>query len=371
MHDVGRVTSATAAAAASAPPSRVQQPRREDMVVVKEADGFKLHLSNRNPTGYCGVYSAGERYKAQQTRGGKLHHLGTFDTAVEAAVAYAKHVIAIGGAEPEMEDEDNAEAEVVEEAGGFKLHLSRKNSTGYRGVYLQQGHFKARLMSGGKQIYLGGFDTAVEAAMAYAQHVGGTELEEEAEQEEEEEVVVEAEAEAEVVKEADGFKLHLSSQSSTGYRGVHVNGSRFLVNGPKQVYVGMFGTAVQGAVAYAQYVASLGSVELNKSSPPLPSPQPPQPPQPVASPVQRPSALPPSALPPSSLGLAAPAPLAIAPLAASGGMEEVRALLASYRLEQYAEAFDEQGYDDLSYLRTLDAVALGTVLSEIGMKPGQ
>ena len=54
------------------------------------------------------------------------------------------------------------------------------------------------------------------------------------------------------------------------------------------------------------------------------------------------------------------------------GMEEVRALLASYRLEQYAEAFDEQGYDDLPFLRMQSKERLEALLKDgIGMKPGQ
>ena len=40
--------------------------------------------------------------------GGKYIHIGTYDTAVEAAVAYAKHIKSIGGAEPEEEEDNEA-----------------------------------------------------------------------------------------------------------------------------------------------------------------------------------------------------------------------------------------------------------------------
>ena len=80
--------------------------------------------------GYKGVYRfSGGRYYA------KCHNkpLGSFDTAVEAAVAYARYV--------ELGEEGMAEAAaeaaaaargLVTEAGGVKLHLSRINPTGYK-----------------------------------------------------------------------------------------------------------------------------------------------------------------------------------------------------------------------------------------------
>ena len=53
------------------------------------------------------------------------------------------------------------------------------------------------------------------------------------------------------------------------------------------------------------------------------------------------------------------------------GMDAIRKLLRAYRLEQYADAFDEQGYDDLPYLRELDEESLRKVVQDqIGMKPG-
>ena len=52
-------------------------------------------------------------------------------------------------------------------------------------------------------------------------------------------------------------------------------------------------------------------------------------------------------------------------------MEEVRATLASWNLGQYAEAFFEEGYDDLAYLKTLGEDALQRVADSVGMKPGE
>ena len=48
----------------------------------------------------AGVYPNGGRFRAEHPSGGKLISLGSYDTAVEAAVAVAKYA---GGAEPEEE----------------------------------------------------------------------------------------------------------------------------------------------------------------------------------------------------------------------------------------------------------------------------
>ena len=48
----------------------------------------------------------------------------------------------------------------------------------------------------------------------------------------------------------------------------------------------------------------------------------------------------------------------------------MRAFLAAIRLEQYAEAFDEQGYDDLPFLRRLEEEHLKEICDSVNMKPG-
>jgi len=84
--------------------------------------------------------------------------LGTFDTAVEAAVAYAR----AGGEAPA----------VVADAGGVRLHLSSRNPTGYRGVTKDCGRFRVEIKLNGRRVHLGTFDTAVEAAVAFARAGG-------------------------------------------------------------------------------------------------------------------------------------------------------------------------------------------------------
>ena len=64
-----------------------------------KAEGFKLHMSKRknSRTGYLGVYKQPNRGRFEARaphRDGRQQHLGTFGTAVEAAVAVAKHHLA-------------------------------------------------------------------------------------------------------------------------------------------------------------------------------------------------------------------------------------------------------------------------------------
>ena len=56
-----------------------------------EAEGLRLHLSSSSSSGYKGVNKqASGRFEAKHRVGGKVVYLGTFGTAVEAAVAYAR-----------------------------------------------------------------------------------------------------------------------------------------------------------------------------------------------------------------------------------------------------------------------------------------
>ena len=58
-----------------------------------EAEGFALHMSEANGTGYRGVLKnrEGGRFVAKAMVNGGHVHLGMHDTAVEAAVAYARY----------------------------------------------------------------------------------------------------------------------------------------------------------------------------------------------------------------------------------------------------------------------------------------
>lgn len=51
-------------------------------------------------------------------------------------------------------------------------------------------------------------------------------------------------------------------------------------------------------------------------------------------------------------------------------MEAVVQALASLRLERYARAFEELGWDDLEHMRTLDDEEIRGLVNDVGMKPG-
>ena len=145
--------------------------------VQEEVDGVKLWLSARsnNSTGYKGVNkktcpkSAAKPFVAQGPQPEKMH-IGYYATAVQAAVAYAKFM---AGEEPPAPQPKGHET-MVKEVDGVKLFLSTRSITGYRGIFKKSDvatkPFEAR---GPGDKYLGCFATAVEAAVAYAKHVGG------------------------------------------------------------------------------------------------------------------------------------------------------------------------------------------------------
>ena len=134
-------------------------------------------LVTDNKTGYFGVYhypGKSKPYHAKVKRGGKTVHLGYFATAEEAALCVAwspegRAAAQRAAAEPALltieETRQQAQAE------GLTL-LVTENSTGYLGVYLtkpgQPKAYQARVRRDGKQVSLGSFATAGEAALCFA-----------------------------------------------------------------------------------------------------------------------------------------------------------------------------------------------------------
>ena len=143
-----------ASAGASRPPRRPRRPPSSRCTTA-----CALHLSAAQPgPGYLGVRRDGHRFRAVHDGA----RIGNFGTAVEAAVAFARHVLGMPVEAEAMEEDD----EPVAEFDGVALHLSERSSTGYMGVERIGASFRARL--GGTHI--GTFDTAVEAAVAYARY---------------------------------------------------------------------------------------------------------------------------------------------------------------------------------------------------------
>ena len=145
------------------------------------------------------------------------------------------------------------------EAEGVELHVSARSSTGYRGVAYYPG---SRATSkpyqafgpGREKKFLGCFSTAVEAAVAYANFVAAPKAAPKVE------TTVRPQH---LPREAEGITLHMSARNTTtGYKGVTFNAQiqskpfQTYGPGPQNKFLGCFATAVEGAVAYARYIAS-------------------------------------------------------------------------------------------------------------------
>jgi hypothetical protein len=115
------------------------------------------------------VATTSSGYQATICIKGKNKHLGFFDTRRQAAIAYdhAVHNHRLPKSQlnfPTMKHDLNKESK-----GRKKQKVS---STGFRGVtQTSSGRYRAKLYYDGKQLALGTFDTANEAARAYDQAI--------------------------------------------------------------------------------------------------------------------------------------------------------------------------------------------------------
>ena len=141
-------------------------------------------LAAENKTGYFAVYhypGKSKPYHAKLKRGGKTVHLGYFAAAEEAALCVARSpegqaAAQRTAAEPALLTSEEARQQA--QAEGLTL-LVTENSTGYLGVYLtkpgQPKAYQARVRRDGKQVSLGSFTTAGEAALCFARSPEGWE----------------------------------------------------------------------------------------------------------------------------------------------------------------------------------------------------
>ena len=142
-----------------------------------EAEGLTLQPSSYK-AGYrhvCKDERKPSRFNASVRRAGEKVYLGSFSTAEEAALAYART--------PEAQEEVahpkpvplTAEEAVAQAAAeGLKLEPSYRCASGYRGVKVDGSRYHARAMRDGKNVHLGSFSTAEEAALAVARAVACT-----------------------------------------------------------------------------------------------------------------------------------------------------------------------------------------------------
>jgi len=155
------------------------EPSRRSYILLGERVLIPATLKN-STTGYKNVnYDRGNnKFKAQVRVAGKSVSLGYFDTAEEAAIAYARSEYGRADAAKLLQPRaapTAAGAEAIRQAAreGLTLTASSNNSTGYKGVTFcpkQKGTKKYMLQEWvcGKQVSLGYFATAEQAALFYA-----------------------------------------------------------------------------------------------------------------------------------------------------------------------------------------------------------
>ena len=115
--------------------------------------------------------------------GGKHVFLGSFDTAKEAAVAYARSEYGRADAakllQPRATTTAAGAAAILQAAReGLTLATSSSSNSGYRGVYYNPKEqsskkYQLRLRVGRKDVHLGYFATAEQAALFYARREAG------------------------------------------------------------------------------------------------------------------------------------------------------------------------------------------------------
>ena len=151
--------------------------------VQTKAEGFPLELSEKSSTGYKGVHYHSRKEKKPYVAEFAGKYLSYHASAVEAAVAYAKHKATLAEAEatseaftkpPTAASHVPPKGKLPTTAEGFELELSERNATGYAGVTFLRGKketgrnkpYQAMFAAN----YLGNYASAVEAAVAYAKH---------------------------------------------------------------------------------------------------------------------------------------------------------------------------------------------------------
>ena len=157
---------------ASAAPALTGEEARQQA----QAERLTLLVAD-NGTGYFGVKleksCKTKPYQARLTRGGKIMHLGSFATAEEAALCVARlpegqEAAQRAAAAPPLTSE---EARQQAQAERLTLRVGRSGK-GYLGVNLNNPGkpkpYKVRGWRGGKQVQLGSFATAEEAALCVA-----------------------------------------------------------------------------------------------------------------------------------------------------------------------------------------------------------
>ena len=194
------------------------------------------------------------KYEAQIRIDGKTTHLGTYDTAKQAATAHNKEAIKLRRPFSKLNYPKKAPVGYTP----IQQALRSTNTVGYRGVIKCGKNFQALIWIGGnrthlgKHIHLGLYDTAKEGAVAYDR------------------AILKANRSTTLLNfpdmvhnlDVEPKRKKSKVKSTTGYKGVSkARSGRFIamvrING-KNKSVGTFDTAVAAALAFDQAAIKAG-----------------------------------------------------------------------------------------------------------------
>jgi hypothetical protein len=118
------------------------------------------------------VYANGKRWQAEIRYDSKRHHLGTFDTKQEAALAYDRKARKCGkdkglNYESIKAAEEAAVRAQAEYALAHPKQPKPRPASGFYGVSASKKRWQATIRYDSKHQHLGSFDTKQEAALAY------------------------------------------------------------------------------------------------------------------------------------------------------------------------------------------------------------
>ena len=121
---------------------------------------------SKSKSGFFGAYknNRGDKYTAVISINRKLKYLGSsYDTAKQAAKAFDKEAIKLRRPLSALNYPKKAPVGYTP----VQKALRSNKAVGYRGVSKHRKNFKAYITSGGKVTYLGVYETAKDAAIAY------------------------------------------------------------------------------------------------------------------------------------------------------------------------------------------------------------